>query len=144
MSKIKQALHEAEKKNGKKKMLPELHALDDKIEDFIQKLEDRINGVQDNPIFVQKAHQLLGDMSKEYSEFIFALRAIVNAVDRKGQVLPKEKVIGRVRDINSRHRSPDENQDQEVDVGDPAEEGAPNENSKFKESLEQLWTSLKS
>lgn len=120
MSKIKEALNEAEKekKNGKQ-MLPELHALDDKIEDFIQKLEGKINGVKDNPIFVRKAHQLLGDMSKEYSEFLAALRAIVNAVDRKGQVLPKENPIGKVRDINSRFRSSDENRpDQEGEEGE--------------------------
>lgn len=123
MSKIKDALNEAEKekKNNGKKMLPKLHALDDGIEDFIQELEKKINDVKDNPIFVRKAHQLLGDMSKEYSEFMFALRAIVNAVDRKGMVLPKEKPIGRVRDVNSRHRAPDENQP------DPEEAGAEEE-----------------
>lgn len=120
MSKIKEALNEAEKEKKKgKNMLPELHALDDKIEDFIQKLEGKINGVKDNPIFVRKAHQLLGDMSKEYSEFLAALRAIVNAVDRKGQVLPKENPIGKVRDINSRFRSSDENRpDQEGEEGE--------------------------
>lgn len=123
--KIKDALNEAmkkKKKEGNSKMLPELHSLDDKIEVFIQKLEGKINGVKDNPIFVRNAHQLLGDMSKEYSEFIFALRAIVNAVDRKGMVLPKEKPIGRVRDINSRHRSPDENQPDPEDVPEEGEE----------------------
>jgi len=138
MSKIKDALNEAEKekKNGKK-MLPELHALDDKIEEFIQKLENKINGVKDNPIFVRKAHQLLGDMSKEYSEFIFALRAIVNAVDRKGMVLPKEKPIGRVRDINSRHRAPDENQpDPEEEPPEEGEEQAPPKPKGIKEALE--------
>jgi hypothetical protein len=131
---IKDALNEAAKKkeSSSKKMLPELHALDDKIEDFIQKLEEKINGVKDNPIFVKNAFQLLGDMSKEYSEFIFALRAIVNAVDRKGQVLPKEKPIGSVRDVNS-NRSPFPDQDQEVDVGSPPGE---EEQSKLKEALE--------
>lgn len=136
MSKIKDALHEAEKKNGSKKMLPELHALDDKIEDFIQKLEKKINDVKDNPIFVRNAHQLLGDMSKEYSEFMFALRAIVNAVDRKGFALPKEKPIGRVRDINSRHRSPDENQPDPEDVeGEEEVEDAPPPKKGVKEAL---------
>jgi hypothetical protein len=41
--------------------------------------------LQDNPVFVKKAHQLLADMSKEYSEFILALRSIVNAVDQEGE-----------------------------------------------------------
>lgn len=121
MSKLKDVLNEAKKKDSK--MLPELHALDDTIEKFIQKLEDKINKIKDNPIFVKKAFQLLGDMSKEYSEFMFALRAIVNAVDRKGLVLPKEKPIGRVRDVNSRHRSPDENQPDPEEAGMEPEEG---------------------
>lgn len=85
-------------KNGK--MLKKLHGLDDKIEEFIDGLEDEIMSVEDNPMFVKKANQLLADMSKEYSEFIMALRAIVNAVDRKGQILPAfEKQESRVRDV---------------------------------------------
>lgn len=118
--KLKDALNEAEKnkKKEKPKMLPELHALDDRIEEFIQKLEDKINAVKDNPIFVKKAFALLGDMSKEYSEFIAALRAIVNAVDRKGMSLPKEKPLSRVRDVNARHRDPED------DTPPPPEEGA--------------------
>ena len=77
-------------------------------------------------------------MSKEYSEFIFALRAIVNAVDRKGLVLPKEKPVGKVRDINSRHRSPDENQPDEPGAEEPppAEEKS---KSPLKEALLGEW-----
>jgi len=124
--KLKEMLSEAKKgKKEKTKMLPELHALDDRIEDFIQKLEGKINAVKDNPIFVKKAFALLGDMSKEYSEFIAALRAIVNAVDRKGMNLPKEKPLSRVRDVNARHRDPeDEVAPEEGATPPPPEEGA--------------------
>jgi hypothetical protein len=92
------------KKNGKNgkngKMLGKLHELDDKIEEFIDSLEGKIMDVDDNPMFVKKAQQLLADMSKEYSEFIMALRAVVNSVDRKGQVLPSyEPQESRVRDV---------------------------------------------
>jgi hypothetical protein len=126
MSKIKTVLNEAEKeKKGKSKMLPKLHTLDDSIEAFIQELENKINGVKDNPIFQRNAHQLLGDMSKEYSEFIFALRAIVNAVDRKGQVLPKEKPIGRIRDVNSKIKPPDEEGGVVPPEGSESEDGVP-------------------
>lgn len=104
--KFKKVLLEAKKKNGngkKKKngkMLTKLHELDDRIEEFIDSLEEEIMSVEDNPMFVKKANQLLADMSKEYAEFIMALRAIVNAVDRKGQVLPSfEKQESRVRDV---------------------------------------------
>lgn len=111
---FRKALLEADKKVDKKadkktdssskkkegKMLGKLHDLDDKIEDFIDSLEDQIMSVEDNPVFVKKAQQLLADMSKEYSEFIMALRAIVNAVDRKGQMLPSiPPQPSRVRDV---------------------------------------------
>ena len=91
-----------EKKNGKK-MLNQLHTLDDQIEEFIDGLENKIMEVDDNPVFVKKAQQLLADMSKEYSEFIMALRAVVNSVDRKGQMLPSrdDRFEGKVRDVNA-------------------------------------------
>jgi len=131
--KLKNALDEAakkkkeDKKNGKGKMLSELHALDDKIEDFIQKLEKKIDAVKDNPIFVKKAFQLLADMSKEYSEFIAALRAIVNAIDRKGMTLPKENPIGKVRDVNSRKTNPEDEfgQPPPEEGGEPPQESVP-------------------
>lgn len=103
---LEEAAKEAAKKEDKKsepkkgKMLKQLHALDDTIEDFIDKVEDEIMSTEDNPVFVKKAHQLLADMSKEYSEFILALRSIVNAVDRKEKILPAfEKQESRVRDV---------------------------------------------
>lgn len=90
------------KDQTKKKFLKKLHTLDDGIEDFISELEDEILSVEDNPMFIKKANQLLADMSKEYSEFISALRSIVNAVDRKSQVLASfDKTESKVRDIMS-------------------------------------------
>jgi hypothetical protein len=98
--KFREVLNEASTKKREGKMLKKLHMLDDTIEDFIDQLEDGIMSVEDNPVFVKKAHQLLADMSKEYSEFIVALRAIVNAVDRKEKILPAfEKQESRVRDV---------------------------------------------
>ncbi len=97
-NKFREILSEESKPKGK--MLKKLHQLDDTIEDFIDKVEDEIMSIEDNPVFVKKAHQLLADMSKEYSEFILALRAIVNAVDRKEKILPAfEKPESRVRDV---------------------------------------------
>jgi len=117
-------------KNGKNgKMLNGLHSLDDQIEEFIDDLEDKINAVEDNPVFVKKAHQLLADMSKEYSEFIMALRAIVNAVDRKGQVLPTfDQFDSKVRDVNSNagNEMPEE-QGQEEEPPPEEEEGGDEE-----------------
>jgi hypothetical protein len=146
--KLKNALDEAKKEKEKKnaKMLPELHALDDKIEDFIQKLEKKIDAVKDNPIFVKKAFQLLADMSKEYSEFIAALRAIVNAIDRKGMTLPKENPIGKVRDVNSRKTNPEDEFGQPPEEGGgepPQEESGPPKGVKEALTLEKSGTIVK-
>jgi len=103
------------------KMLNRLHGLDDTIEDFITGLEDKINAVEDNPMFIKKAHQLLANMSKEYSEFIMALRGVVNAIDRKGQVLPSEPMKpSKPRDVNV--DTGEEESEEEVEVGSPPNE----------------------
>lgn len=104
MSKIRNALlKEASKQtNNKGKMLSKLHQLDDQIEDFIDNLEDEVNKTQDNPTFVKRCNTLLANMSKEYSEFIMALRAVVNAIDRKSKIAPMFKSQeSKVRDVRS-------------------------------------------
>jgi predicted nucleic acid-binding Zn-ribbon protein len=118
-NKFREVLSEASNKKREGKMLRKLHMLDDTIEDFMDELEDGIISVEDNPVFVKKAHQLLADTSKEYSEFIIALRAIVNAVDRKEKILPAfEKKESRVRDVldgagnNSMEDEPEEQEAQ--------------------------------
>lgn len=114
----------SEEKKGKTKYLPKLHQLDDSIEDFIQSLEKEINKSEtDNPIFVRKAHQLIADMNKEYSEFIAALRSIVNAIDREGFSLPENPVISKVRDVN-KNGGPEETMDAQPE-GEVEEEPGP-------------------
>ena len=76
---------------GKEKLKPRLHLLDDKIEKFIENIESRIDEIEDNPVFQRKMNQLLVDMSKEHGEFILALRSVVAAMDRGGQVVPMLK-----------------------------------------------------
>lgn len=76
---------------GKAKMKPKLHKLDNTIEKFIEDIEKQIDDIEDNPVFQRKINQLLVDMSKEHSEFIMALRAIVAALDRGAQVIPLVK-----------------------------------------------------
>ena len=76
---------------GKEKLKPKLHLLDDKIETFIEKIEKRVDEIEDNPVFQRKMNQLIVDMSKEHGEFILALRSVVAAMDRGGQVIPSLK-----------------------------------------------------
>ena len=114
------------------KMLKKLHELDDMIEDFVDGLEDEIMKTEDNPMFQKKAHQLLADMSKEYSEFIMALRAIVNAVDRKEKIVPMfDKQESRVRDIRDGVGGGGAPEDLPPEEGDapPEEDGADDENN---------------
>lgn len=120
--KFKKALIEA-----KEKMLPKLHKLDDTIEDFIKELEKKINAVDDNPVWQRNAHQLLADMSKEHGEFILALRAVVNAVDREGMMIPKQKGNWNVRDVNSNRNSSPDNEEGETET--------PSEDEEVKESI---------
>lgn len=106
MSSIRKALLEAKKKENKNtkntKMLKKLHALDETIDQFIDELEDEISAVKDNPTFVKKCSQLLVNLSKEHSEFTIALRAVVNAVDRKSKLVPMfKKMESPVRDVRN-------------------------------------------
>lgn len=117
--KLLEAKAKPKKKNGK--MLDKLHELDRKIEDFIEKLEDQINSIEDNPVYVRKCHKLIASMSKEYSEFIVALRAIVNALDRKSQIGPMfQRQESKIRDImhgaNDRMHSAMQSDDNEEEV----------------------------
>ena len=73
---------------GKEKLKPKLHLVDDKIEKFIEVIEGKIDKIEDNPIFQKKMNQLLVDMSKEHGEFMLALRSVVAALDRGAQRVP--------------------------------------------------------
>ena len=115
------------------KMLGKLHSLDDTIEDFIGGLEDELNNIEDNPVFVKKAHQLLANMSKEYAEFILALRAVVNAIDRKGQLLPNQPMEPmEPKDANLDNRPPEEEEEKEDVVSVGSAPPAPNESKVHK------------
>lgn len=131
MSKVKQVLSEQ-----KAKYLPKLHKLDDTIEDFIQDIEREINKTEDNPIFVRKAHQLLADMNKEYSEFIAALRGIVNAVDREGYSLPEVPFMSKVRDVN-KNGGPEDSMEMQGPSEEEEQEEEPKKKSPVKEALER-------
>jgi len=89
---------------GKGKLKPRLHLLDDKIEKFIEDIEARVDKVEGNPVFQRKMNQLIVDLSKEHGEFILALRSIVAAMDRISQYTPSKREKG----FQARGLSPDE------------------------------------
>jgi len=104
---------------GKVKLKPKLHTLDNKIEAFIETIEKQIDKIEDNPVFQRKVNQLLVDLSKEHGEFILALRSVVAALDRGAQMVPARKPYFPARGVN---------QDEEV-----PEEGAPEEEEEVKD-----------
>lgn len=135
MGKLRTFLNED---NNSRKMLKQLHVLDDEIENFIGKLEDEIMGMEDNPVFIKKAHQLIADMSKEYSEFIMALRSIVNAVDRKGQVLPAiGKPESKVRDVLDGANSSNGPKEEEMESEEPETEDSDEKKESEKEDEDE-------
>lgn len=112
--KFKQYLVEA-----KAKMKPKLHKLDTTIEKFIEDIEKQIDGIEDNPVFQRKINQLLVDMSKEHSEFIMSLRAIVAALDRGAQMIPQRKpeaVVKGVKQDNPQFQEGGAEVDPEIEV----------------------------
>jgi hypothetical protein len=101
MNKLKSFLLNEQEENRNCKMMNKLHQLDLTIEQFIQELESEVNDIDDNPMFTKKCHQLIAEMSKEYAEFMAALRSIVHAIDRKMQIVPFFDAESKIRDIRS-------------------------------------------
>ena len=100
---------------GKVKLKPKLHTLDNKIETFIETIEKQIDKIEDNPVFQRKLNQLLVDLSKEHGEFILALRALVAALDRGAQMVPARKPYFPARGVNNQTEEmpPEEGQEEE-------------------------------
>ena len=99
----------------KKKMKPQLHKLDDAIEKFIENIEKEVDAIEDNPVFQRKMNQMIVDMSKEHSEFIMALRAVVAALDRGSQVIPMKKPEAIARGVRP-DLVPQEGEEQEEEM----------------------------
>ena len=99
---------------GKVKLKPKLHTLDNKIEAFIETIEKQIDKIEDNPVFQRKVNQLLVDLSKEHGEFILALRAVVAALDRGAQMVPARKPYFTARGVNQDEEVPEEGTEEEV------------------------------
>ena len=102
--KFRKVLKEGKEKPKQKtgKMLSKLHTLDDTIDSFLGELEDEINKTEGNPVFIKRCHALMASMTKEYSEFINALRSVVNAVDRKSKIITVfDKIESIARDVRN-------------------------------------------
>lgn len=63
--------------------------LDDKIDDFIDDVEKRIQKEEENPTYQGKLSQLLANMNKEHSEFLMAIKRIASTIDSGTKTIPK-------------------------------------------------------
>ncbi len=65
--------------------------IEDRIDDFFDEIEKKIGTLVENPVFQNKAGQMLADATKEHAEFIMALKQICSTIDSGGKVIPNAK-----------------------------------------------------
>ena len=73
-------------------MKPELQQLDNEIDNFMDRVVKKIDGLdKSNPVFQKKMYQAVSDVTKERDEFLMALRRTVSALDLGAKVLPSSR-----------------------------------------------------
>lgn len=80
---------------SKKGMRRKSQIIEDKIDDFIDEIEKKIDKIEENPTFQTKMYQMLADMNKEHAEFIMALKTICATLDSGAKVIPKTKPVAK-------------------------------------------------
>jgi len=81
-----------ESKNG---MRRKAQILEDKIDDFIDEIEKKIDKIEENPTFQTRMFQMLADMNKEHAEFYMALKTICATLDSGAKIIPKTKPVAK-------------------------------------------------
>jgi predicted transcriptional regulator len=84
---------------GKKERIDEARAgmrrkaqiLEDKIDDFFDEIERKIDTLEETPVFQTKMLQMLADATKEHNEFVMALKQICQTLDSGAKVIPNTK-----------------------------------------------------
>lgn len=65
--------------------------LEDKIDDFFDEIEKKIDNLEETPVFQSKMLQMLADATKEHNEFVMALKQICQTLDSGAKVIPQTK-----------------------------------------------------
>jgi hypothetical protein len=65
--------------------------IEDRIDDFFDEIERKIDNLQETPVFQSKMLQMLADATKEHNEFVMALKQICQTLDSGAKVIPKTK-----------------------------------------------------
>ena len=80
---------------SKKGLRRKAQLLEDRIDDFIDEIEKKIETIEDNPTFQTKMFQMLADMNKEHAEFIMAAKTICATLDSGAKIMPKTKATAK-------------------------------------------------
>ena len=102
---------------SKKGLRRKAQLIEDRIDDFIDEIEKKIEKIDENPTFQTKMFQMLADMNKEHAEFIMALKTICATLDSGAKVMPKTKAT-------AKQNKPEEPEQQELE---PEQDEAVNE-----------------
>ena len=80
---------------SKKGMRRKAQIIEDKIDDFVDEIEKKIDKIEENPTFQTQMYQMLADMNKENAEFIMAMKTICATLDSGAKVIPKTKAVAK-------------------------------------------------
>ena len=102
---------------SKKGMRRKAQIIEDKIDDFVDEIEKKIDKIEENPTFQTQMYQMLADMNKENAEFIMAMKTICATLDSGAKVIPKTKAVAKGNKVG----------DEEPGIEEPAVEEEPAE-----------------
>lgn len=99
------------RKKSKQVLTKGLRKLEDQMDVFVVDIEKEIDKIEDNPVFKQHMGLMLTNMEKEQSEYIIALRQIINTLGKKASVIPQVRA-------HAKGSVPEPNEDDKEDVRD--------------------------
>lgn len=106
---------------SKKGMRRKAQIIEDKIDDFVDEIEKKIDKIEENPTFQTQMYQMLADMNKENSEFIMAMKTICATLDSGAKVIPKTKAVAKGNKVGEQEPGMEEQPAEEA-AEEPVEE----------------------
>ena len=100
---------------SKKGLRRKAQLIEDRIDDFVDEIEKKIEKIDENPTFQTKMFQMLADMNKEHAEFVMALKTVCATLDSGAKVMPKTKPTAKQnRPEEPEQQEPEPEQDEAV------------------------------
>jgi hypothetical protein len=104
---------------SKKGMRRKAQIIEDKIDDFVDEIEKKIDKIEENPTFQTQMYQMLANMNKEHAEFIMALKTICATLDSGAKIIPKTKPVAKGNKVGEQEPGMEET---EAEEEEPVEE----------------------